>query len=702
MLYFSIPYSLDKKLLEAYDHEISRLPNNDDWLCMLDGDTAFLRSDFGHHIADYIAKYPNTGLFTCLASRCHYKYLRLPDADDKSPDIIYHKKIADRQAQNHRLDARKINSIITGHLMAIKKETWLKIKKRVFNTAKNETLEAVDTAISKAILEINADIICMDGIYLLHYCRLKEGYAHRNHLGYKKEIFIITPSARPQNLHRIAESINLPKASFTWIVVIDATKPVNPALLPPKAEIHYHHNPASIAGHAQRNYAIDVVMRAKKTHSLKPYLYFLDDDTLLHPDFYKSVADVESDFIHFNQQNPDGTKRIGGTVKVNHIDTGSALVSLDIVKGTRWNITLYNADGIFLQEVFNSAKNPVYINKTLSTYNLLQNPGHTAPPPKQKKISVVQKPAAISGPLDLVYVLGSGTAWRNNEIRYSLRSVEKNLTNYRNIFVVGENPGFTQNIIHIPFPDMYGQLNADGNMIEKVLAACNHPMLSDNFVYMNDDAYFIKPLDATAITPFHKGDLNSLPASFWAETHWRKRLYNTLITLQAYGLTTLHFDHHAPVIFNKAAFVETMQQFNYAHDIGLNIKSLYGNINTPFAPMLSHEKVKVFSKMSLAQIESLTANATYLAINDAGINSALKVFMQQSFPEQCRYEASPLNDLTAELVQWQQSGCPHPLAVEIYNRHFPGKNFGRLISKHNSEAIQKKLSAKLKMRLSEI
>ena len=101
------------------------------------------------------------------------------------------------------------------------------------------------------------------------------------------------------------------------------------------------------------------------------YVYFLDDDTTLHPDLFSQVKDLNHDFIHFNQVTPDGKPRIGGLVKVNHIDTGSVLAKLNLISDIRWKTDLYNADGYFWEAAFARAKSPLYINKPLSIYNSL-------------------------------------------------------------------------------------------------------------------------------------------------------------------------------------------------------------------------------------------------------------------------------------------------------------------------------------------
>ncbi len=367
MIYFFTPYSTTGKLLEAYDHYMSLLPNDNDWACFMDGDIMFLRSDFGHVIKEYTEKYPDTGIFTCFASRCFYPAQVPNEVDQKNDSIKYHRKICETHHIHHHLHVKQINRQIAGHLMVINKKIWQTIRTKVFSRAAHETIEGVDTAISRAVLELELPILLMKGLYVMHYFRLMEGIGNKKHLGYGIKLHIITPCCRPENLKQIAESINIPRASYKWWVVMDATpEETDTTLVPETANLIFHKNKKSVAGHAQRNFALELIKDG--------YVYFLDDDTLMHPDLYKAIAILpeENDFIHFDQAHPDGTKRIGGTVEVNHIDTGSAVASRELIGYNRFRTDLYNADGFFWKAVSRNAKRPKYINQTLSIYNKLE------------------------------------------------------------------------------------------------------------------------------------------------------------------------------------------------------------------------------------------------------------------------------------------------------------------------------------------
>lgn len=92
--------------------------------------------------------------------------------------------------------------------------------------------------------------------------------------------------------------------------------------------------------------------------------------------------------------------------------------------------------------------------------------------------------------MDVVYILGSGSLCNNEEIRYSIRALETNMLDLRNIYIIGEDPKFLQKIKHIPAHDSsnYKHINA----YHKIILACKIEELSDEFLLMNDDFFMTK------------------------------------------------------------------------------------------------------------------------------------------------------------------------------------------------------------------
>ncbi len=182
MIRFVIPYSFDKRLFEAIDYEFSLIANPNDWICFCDGDTAFLRSDFGHQIKRYVERYPDTGMFTSYASRCHYQVQVRKGTDMENPDILYHRQQAQKTFEELDGKVKEIDRRIAGHLMVIQKKTWLQIRDEVKKKASGKKILGVDTKISNSILAAGLKIRLMRGLYIFHYLRMAEGVGHKKHL----------------------------------------------------------------------------------------------------------------------------------------------------------------------------------------------------------------------------------------------------------------------------------------------------------------------------------------------------------------------------------------------------------------------------------------------------------------------------------------------------------------------------------------
>lgn len=184
MVWFFTPYSFNKKLFEAFDACMNLVSNPNDWVCFTDGDTAFLLSDFGHQVKSYTERYPDTGLFTCYASRCHYQEQVRRGTDMVNRDILYHRQQAETIRRELDGQIKEMDRRIAGHLMVIQKKTWTLIRTEVARKVAEQQKQilGVDTKISNAVLSAGLKIRLMRGLYIFHYLRLKEGFDFKGHL----------------------------------------------------------------------------------------------------------------------------------------------------------------------------------------------------------------------------------------------------------------------------------------------------------------------------------------------------------------------------------------------------------------------------------------------------------------------------------------------------------------------------------------
>lgn len=180
---------------------------------------------------------------------------------------------------------------------------------------------------------------------------------------------IITPCSRPENLNLIYQSINIPKENYRWIVVFDFDTLPSEDLIPENCETYLHRNPNSVAGHSQRNFALDLIKEG--------YIYMNDDDTTIHPNLWENIKNLNEDFITFHQNDKFGNIRLVGEVGISKIDSHNFIVKNDIIGNTRFIVNKYDADGYFAIECFSKSNTKITLNKVLSTYNTLNKIKHT-------------------------------------------------------------------------------------------------------------------------------------------------------------------------------------------------------------------------------------------------------------------------------------------------------------------------------------
>lgn len=178
MIYYFKPYSLEKDLGKAYNQYMDLLPNDDDWACLMDGDIAFLISDYGHVIAEIVEENKDTGLFTCFASRVGNLDQCYNNVMSSDPNMLNHRSIALNQRDTQRKKLKELTSFISGHLMLVQKSTW----KEVGKFPEGVGILAVDNKFSKRILKSGKKIQLMRGIYVLHFYRLDTGRQDKSHL----------------------------------------------------------------------------------------------------------------------------------------------------------------------------------------------------------------------------------------------------------------------------------------------------------------------------------------------------------------------------------------------------------------------------------------------------------------------------------------------------------------------------------------
>ena len=181
----------------------------------------------------------------------------------------------------------------------------------------------------------------------------------------KNKITIITPSYRVDNLLVVKNSINFDYVD-EWIIVYDGSKiSENPNIFQNNNNNNkikeYIFQGDGVSGNPQRNYALTKIIHPDT------FIYYLDDDNIMHPDFHKLINIIdENKFYTFNQIN----RLKGNNINLGAIDTAMFLIDYKLCKNISWINEKREADGYYIMECYSQNKeNHIIIDNDLCYYN---------------------------------------------------------------------------------------------------------------------------------------------------------------------------------------------------------------------------------------------------------------------------------------------------------------------------------------------
>jgi hypothetical protein len=227
--------------------------------------------------------------------------------------------------------------------------------------------------------------------------------------------------------------------------------------------------------------------------------------------------------------------------------------------------------------------------------------------------------------MDYVYICRKG---ENEELRYSIRSVVKNLPT-GNIWVVGYKPDwYVGNFI--PVKDTEYKFE---NIKKCMSAIVNSQDISDDFVSMHDDFFITKEIDTIPI--LYGGPLQdrvSLYKEISPSSAYTRLLSNTYKKLVSLGIKDpLDYDIHVPMIMNKSLLGKILSM-PYLE------RSNYGNVFEIGGLPSSDVKVYSRSRMSSRSYDFINGESYFLSTEDSSFEK-IKGTIANLFPNPSQHEA---------------------------------------------------------------
>mgnify|MGYP006916024831 CR=1 FL=1 len=178
--------------------------------------------------------------------------------------------------------------------------------------------------------------------------------------------------------------------------------------------------------------------------------------------------------------------------------------------------------------------------------------------------------------MDILYVVGRGSQWYDNELLYSLRSIEQNGINVGHVYLVGSKPDFISNAItYIPCNDSYKCKHK--NILYKVLTAIKQSDISSHFLISSDDHYYIKQTDFDNLPVYYKRKeilCNNIGDEYI------KSLNETRELLQKYHLPIYQTNPHCNTHFDIEVYQQHKNIFDQCFKLphGGELNCIMGNL----------------------------------------------------------------------------------------------------------------------------
>lgn len=233
--------------------------------------------------------------------------------------------------------------------------------------------------------------------------------------------------------------------------------------------------------------------------------------------------------------------------------------------------------------------------------------------------------------LDIVYIVKERES--NEELRYSLRSIAKNLP-HANVWIVGYCPKWLVRVNHIRIRQNLGGKHL--NSMNNWNAATLDPRITANYIHMNDDFFVMQPVDE--LEHYHMGNYNKFAQNYYdnyPDGEYTKVIKRTQDVLEKLGATDAKsYELHVPMIMNKAYYQQAMQAQREFNPTFLPVfpRTLVGSLNYYQGKKI--DDVKVYEVDGKFDTKALFLSTTDKVFKNGKVGQHIR----KVFEDRCKYE----------------------------------------------------------------
>ena len=252
--------------------------------------------------------------------------------------------------------------------------------------------------------------------------------------------------------------------------------------------------------------------------------------------------------------------------------------------------------------------------------------------------------------MDVVYVIGTGSQWNNNELRYSLRSICRYGLGLGRVFIVGDalpsfiNPDKVTYILSRDDPGGTPARNVFGKLCD-FFRECD----VEDVLLSSDDHFFIKPTDFNIYNYpiMYKGSHMPLPGEKGIGGKvYTQTMIDTGRFMMENDLDLRYFEGHTNKWYNRTMWYH-MLSFHMTQ--WMYFDSKYGiSTNAPMAALLmkhsfgrfkcEYRKDVKLKHLNTPEDWKELENANCFSIYDSAIKTGVADYLAGLFPDPCYFE----------------------------------------------------------------
>lgn len=238
--------------------------------------------------------------------------------------------------------------------------------------------------------------------------------------------------------------------------------------------------------------------------------------------------------------------------------------------------------------------------------------------------------------IDLLIPLGSGSQFKDMELRYCLRSLERHASGVRRVVIVGQKPRWLSNAAtHVPAPQF--QAPKDARIALKVVFAFENGGLGDEVLFANDDYVFLKNFDARTVPDYQGGQLSNWIPKEGGLTRYQHTVKETEVALKLAKLPTFYYDIHVPIRYRKDRFLalKPWWEMSRKNARGFVVKSVYANNQRKKIP---GPKLVDFKMAKYNPDTFQFPDRWVMSYGDGPLYDSFENELHKRFPEKSRFE----------------------------------------------------------------